>query len=80
MVLPDLTKGWHLPGYNKTFDISSLRNNEELINKYYNKIFYKERWIKEDGIEQRLIVTFSPKYQEYKKYKRKTNSKSTKSS
>lgn len=63
----DLTKGWKLSGYDKTFDISSLRDNEELINKYYDKVFYKERWIKEDDIEQRLIVTFSPKFQEYQK-------------
>ena len=64
----DLSKGWHLPGINKTFDISKLRDNEELIDKYYDKIFYKERWIKEDGIEQRLIITFSPKYQEYQRH------------
>ena len=64
----DLSKGWHLPGINKTFDISKLRDNEDLINTYYDKIFYKERWIKEDGIEQRLIITFSPKYQEYQKH------------
>lgn len=63
----DLTKGWKLSGYDKTFDISSLRDNEDLINKYYDKVFYKERWIKEDGVEQRLIVTFSPKFQEYQK-------------
>ncbi len=64
----DLSKGWHLPGIDKTFDISKLRDDEDLINKYYDKIFYKERWIKEDGIEQRLIITFSPKYQEYQKH------------
>ena len=64
----DLSKGWHLPGMDKTFDISKLRDDEDLINKYYDKIFYKERWIKEDGIEQRLIITFSPKYQEYQKH------------
>ena len=64
----DLSKGWHLPGIDKTFDISKLRDNEELIDKYYEKIFYKERWIKEDGIEQRLIITFSPKYQEYQRH------------
>ena len=63
----DLSKGWKLPGINKTFDISKLRDNDELINKFYDKIFYKERWIKEDGIEQRIIITFSPKYQEYQK-------------
>lgn len=63
----DLSKGWKLPGNDKVFDISNLRSDEELIKKYYNKIFYKERWIKEDGLEQRLIITFSPKYQEYQK-------------
>lgn len=64
----DLSKGWHFSGSDKTFDISKLRDNEELINQYYDKIFYKERWIKEDGLEQRLIITFSPKYQEYQKH------------
>jgi len=63
----DLSSGWKIPGNNKTFNISDLRSNENLINKYYNTIFYKERWIKENGIEQRLIITFSPKYQEYQK-------------
>ena len=63
----DLSKGWKLPGHDKTFDISKLRDDENLINKFYDKVFYKERWIKEDGIEQRLIVTYSPKYQEYQK-------------
>ena len=64
----DLSKGWHLSGIDKTFDITLLRNDEDLIKKYYNKVFYKERWIKEDGIEQRLIITYSPKYQEYQKH------------
>lgn len=64
----DLTSGWKLPGIDKTFNISSLRNDEDLIKKYYNKVFYKERWIKENGIEQRLIITYSPKYQEYEKH------------
>ena len=34
---------------------------------YKSTTFYKERWIKEDGLEQRLIVTYSVKYQEYQK-------------
>lgn len=64
----DLTNGWKLPGIDgKTFDISKLRSDDELIKKYYNKVFYKERWIKEDDIEQRLIITYSPKYQEYQR-------------
>ncbi len=29
------------------------------------KVFYKQRWIKENGFEQRLIVTYSIKYRDY---------------
>lgn len=64
----DLTKGWHLFGSNKTYNIEKLRTDEKLIQAYKDKTFYKERWIKEDGIEQRLIVTYSPKYQEYQRH------------
>ena len=63
----DLTKGWHLPNETKTYNISKLRTDERLINKYKDVVFYKERWIKEDGLEQRLIVTYSIKYQEYQR-------------
>jgi transposase len=52
--------GWHLSGDKKVYDISKL---DETANK--NNIYYKERWIKEDDLEQRLIVTFSIKYREY---------------
>ena len=61
----DLTRGWSLPGSSKKFNISELRTNDELKEKFRDKTFYKERWIKENGLEQRLIVTFSVKYQEY---------------
>lgn len=63
----DLTSGWKLYGSDKTYNISKLRDDDELIKKYYNKTFYKERWIKENDLEQRLIITYSPKYQEYQK-------------
>ncbi len=63
----DLTTGWHLSNSKKTYNISKLRTDEKLIEKYKDKIFYKERWINENGLEQRLIVTFSVKYQEYQK-------------
>ena len=63
----DLTKGWSLPNDTKKYNISNLRTNEELIKKYRDKVFYKERWINEDGLSQRLIVTYSVKYQEYQK-------------
>lgn len=64
----DLTKGWHLPGSDKTYNIEKLRTDESLIEIYRDKTFYKERWIKEDGLEQKLIVTYSVKYQEYQKH------------
>lgn len=63
----DLTKGWKLFGSDKKYNISKLREDEKLINIYKDKTFYKERWINEDGLEQRLIVTYSVKYQEYQK-------------
>ena len=63
----DLSKGWHLLGSDKTYNIEKLRTDDKLIELYKNKTFYKERWLKEDGIEQRLIVTYSVKYQEYQK-------------
>ena len=64
----DLTKGWHLPNETKTYNISKLRTDEKLKEKYKDKTFYKERWINENGLEQRLIITFSVKYQEYQKH------------
>ena len=64
----DLTQGWHLPGSDKTYNIEKLRTDEKLKEIYKNKTFYKERWIKENGLEQRLIVTYSVKYQEYQKH------------
>ncbi len=63
----DLSSGWKLPGNSKTYNIEKLRTDDALKEKYKNVTFYKERWIKEDDIEQRLIVTFSVKYQEYQK-------------
>ena len=63
----DLTQGWKLIGSDKTYNIEKLRTDSKLIEIYKDKTFYKERWIKEDDIEQRLIVTYSVKYQEYQK-------------
>lgn len=64
-------EGWQLLGDDNTYNINDL--NEETD---YNKVFYKERWIKEDlsakkvksgakPLEQRLIVSFSLKYKIY---------------
>lgn len=64
-------QGWHLIDDNRVYDISKLDENE-----YYDKVFYKERWIKEDlsgrkmkegakPLEQHLVVSFSLKYKSY---------------
>lgn len=60
--------GWSLEGIPGTFDISGIEESEEVMDKYRNSTFYKERWIKEDGLEQKLIVTFSLKYKEYQRH------------
>lgn len=62
------TGGWHLEGISGTFDISDIDKSEEVLNKYRNCTFYKERWIKEEGLEQKLIVTYSLKYREYQRH------------
>lgn len=52
--------GWHLPGDRTTYKLSELDEKED-----YEKVFYKNRWINEDGFEQHLIVTYSIKYHNY---------------
>ena len=59
--------GWNLSGDLKEYDISKLEETEEKIEFYKNKTFYKERWIKEGGLEQKLIVTYSLKYKNYQR-------------
>ncbi len=54
------SSGWSLDNDMKTYDISKLDDE-----KYKDRIFYKERWIKEDGLEQKLIITYSIKYRDY---------------
>lgn len=46
-------------------------NNEDKV-KSRNKIFFKERWIKENDFEQKLIVTYSIKYRDYQRKIRDT--------
>lgn len=55
-------EGWHLPGELEVFNISALNENDAGMKE---KVFYKERWINEDGLEQRIIVTYSIKYRDY---------------
>ena len=53
-------EGWYLAEGTETYDIREL--DEE---KYKENTFYKERWVKENGLEQKLIVTYSIKYRDY---------------
>lgn len=59
--------GWHKPGAEGTFDISILDTDEAMAEAYKNTIFYKERWISENELEQRLLVTYSLKYKNYQR-------------
>lgn len=59
--------GWHKPGAEGTFDISILDTDEAMAEAYKNTIFYKERWIRENELEQRLLVTYSLKYKNYQR-------------
>lgn len=54
------SSGWSLCGGRGTYDISKLDEEKD-----YDKTFYKERWTNENGLEQKLIVTFSLKYKTY---------------
>ena len=59
-------KGWRLAGqYESPEDGYDVRKLSYDSKEDRNKNFYKERWINEDGLEQRLIVTYSLKYRIY---------------
>lgn len=59
--------GWRCGKDNSLYDLSALNEEED-----YEKIFYKERWVKENGLEQKMIVTFSLKYKEYQRHIRQS--------
>ncbi|MFM1540451.1 IS1634 family transposase [Helcococcus ovis] len=54
--------GWYLPGSNKKYKLSELDEEAD-----YDKVFYKDRWINENNLEQHLIITFSIKYRNYQR-------------
>lgn len=66
--------GWSVIGEKTKYNIAELdryddddRDRNKYKDKHRDKIFYKERWIKEKGLEQRLIVTYSIKYRDYQR-------------
>lgn len=54
--------GWYLPGSNKKYKLSELDEDID-----YDKIFYKDRWMNENNLEQHLIVTYSLKHRNYQR-------------
>lgn len=55
-------KGWLLADDGKTYDITELDEKKD-----EDKVFHKERWMKENGLEQKIIVTYSIKYRNYQR-------------
>ncbi len=53
---------WNLLGSDRSYNLQDVDPDA-----FEDKIFYKQRWIKEDGLEQKLIVSFSFKYQNYQR-------------
>lgn len=57
-------EGWRLSGETKTryYNLLQLDRHND-----HDTIFYKERWIDQGSFEEKIIVTFSIKYQEYQR-------------
>lgn len=55
-------KGWSLDEDKKAYDITKLDEEKDR-----EKVFHKERWIKENELEQKIIVTYSIKYRDYQR-------------
>lgn len=56
------TSGWKLTEDGKTYDIKEIDREFALK---HDLVFYKERLINDDGLEQKIIVSFSAKYEQY---------------
>ena len=59
--------GWHLSGDKKEYNIKEIENDEKSLELYKDRTFFKDRWIKENGLEQKLVVTYSLKYRNYQR-------------
>lgn len=61
----DKSRGWRVFGdkRNKAYSIENLNLEENL-----DTIFYKEIWVDQGNFEEKLIVTFSPKYCLYQRH------------
>ncbi|TFF63879.1 transposase, partial [Helcococcus ovis] len=55
--------GWQISGSKKNYNIDKIDEKQ-----HEDTIFFKERWINEKGLEQRLIVSYSIKQRNYQRY------------
>lgn len=55
-------EGWHTLNSDKKINLNEIDKSNDA-----EEIYYKERWINENGLEQRLIVSYSPKYAIYQR-------------
>ena len=58
-------EGWQIAGSDDSryFNLSEIENPQI----FYDKVFFKERAINDNGIDEQLIITFSFKYQGYQR-------------
>ncbi len=64
--------GWTLPNDKEIYNIEKIGTKAKELDEEFkiianSKVYYKERWINEDGLEQKLIVTYSLKYRDYQR-------------
>ena len=65
--------GWRTEGKTKLYSLSEIdalawnSQTAEQHEIYSGRIYYKERWFKENGMDQRIVITYSVKYKEYQK-------------
>lgn len=54
--------GWHKLNSKQLINLNDIDNSSS-----NEEVYYKERWINENNLSQRLIVSYSPKYAAYQK-------------
>lgn len=65
--------GWYLSDNGKSYNLNDIEkeidacDDIDRVKQLNNLVFYKSRWINENGLEQRLIVTFSFKFRDYQR-------------
>jgi transposase len=55
-------KGWKIIGSDETFNLNDI---DRKLSLEYDIIYYKERYINDNDLEQKIVVSFSVKYEQY---------------